>query len=187
MGKFLDENGVTHLVSKLDNRYAKTDGSNAISESYWPISTLQSYHQTISYEPKPATIGLLKEALDNAMYNHKTLQYPGQIYSVPVTITNIVAHWEDDDYELLAGSRSFFMRLDQYCVPNYGIFLVGGMYARCFYRLVKGESNAGEWETPVKILDVENYANIIGTGYIDTISTSEISQIISSLQFNYLG
>ena len=109
------------------------------------------------------TMADLKSALTAQM--NSGLNKPGSMgYTSSSSIANIMSNWTNDDYELVAGSRTNFLRLDGYGSSTYGVFLVSG-YQGSFYRLLKNSSTA--WGGPYLILDTGNYANTLDSRYVN--------------------
>lgn len=101
------------------------------------------------------TMADLKSALTTQMGSG--LNKPGSMGFVTTTsVANIMSNWANDDYKLVAGARTNFLRLDGYESSTYGVFLVSG-YQGSFYRLLKNSSTA--WGGPYLILDTENYTS----------------------------
>ena len=101
------------------------------------------------------TMADLKSALTTQMGSG--LNKPGSMGFVTATsVANIMSNWANDDYELVAGARTNFLRLDGYGSSIYGVFLVSG-YQGSFYRLLKNSSTA--WAGPYLILDAGNYTS----------------------------
>ena len=109
------------------------------------------------------TMADLKSALTTQMGSG--LNKPGSMGFVTATsVANIMSNWANDDYELVAGARTNFLRLDGYGSSIYGVFLVSG-YQGGFYRLLKNSSTA--WAGPYLILDTGNYASTLDSRYVN--------------------
>ncbi len=109
------------------------------------------------------TMADLKSALTTQMGSG--LNKPGSMGFVTATsVANIMSNWANDDYELVAGARTNFLRLDGYGSSIYGVFLVSG-YQGSFYRLLKNSSTA--WAGPYLILDTGNYASTLDSRYVN--------------------
>lgn len=109
------------------------------------------------------TMADLKSALTTQMGSG--LNKPGSMGFVTTTsVANIMSNWANDDYELVAGARTNFLRLDGYGSSIYGVFLVSG-YQGSFYRLLKNSSTA--WAGPYLILDTGNYASTLDSRYVN--------------------
>ena len=109
------------------------------------------------------TMADLKSALTTQM--NSNLNEPGSMgYVSSSHVANIMSNWANDDYELVAGSRTNFLRLDGYGSSTYGVFLVSG-YQGSFYRLLKNSSTA--WGGPYLILDTGNYASTLDSRYVN--------------------
>ena len=108
------------------------------------------------------TMADLKSSLTTQMGSN--LNKPGSMGFVTTTsVASIMSNWANDDYELVAGSRTNFLRLDGYGSSRYGVFLVSG-YQGSFYRLLKNSSTA--WGGPYLILDTGNYASTLDSRYV---------------------
>lgn len=109
------------------------------------------------------TMADLKSALTTQMGSG--LNKPGSMgFVTAASVANIMSNWANDDYELVAGARTNFLRLDGYESSTYGVFLVSG-YQGSFYRLLKNSSTA--WAGPYLILDTGNYASTLDSRYVN--------------------
>jgi len=109
------------------------------------------------------TMADLKSALTTQMGSG--LNKPGSMgFVTTAAVANIMSNWANDDYKLVAGSRTNFLRLDGYGSSTYGVFLVSG-YLGSFYRLLKNSSTA--WGGPYLILDTGNYASTLDSRYVN--------------------
>ena len=109
------------------------------------------------------TMADLKSALTTQMASN--LNKPGSMgFVTAASVANIMSNWTNDDYELVAGARTNFLRLDGYESSTYGVFLVSG-YQGSFYRLLKNSSTA--WAGPYRILDTGNYASTLDSRYVN--------------------
>ena len=109
------------------------------------------------------TMADLKASLLSLMEG--SLNKPGSVgYVTSNSVTSLMSNWSDDSYELVAGARTNFLRLDGYESPTYGVFLVSG-YQGSFYRLLKNSSTA--WGGPYLILDTGNYASTLDSRYVN--------------------
>lgn len=108
------------------------------------------------------TMADLKSALTTQMGSG--LNKPGSMGFVTTTsVANIMSNWANDDYELVAGARTNFLRLDGYGSSTYGVFLVSG-YAGYFYRLLRNDSST--WAGPYTLLDTGNYTSHLDSRYV---------------------
>lgn len=109
------------------------------------------------------TMADLKSALTTQMGSG--LNKPGSMgFVTAASISNIMPNWANDDYKLVAGARTNFLRLDGYESSTYGVFLVSG-YQGSFYRLLKNSSTA--WGGPYLILDTGNYSSTLDSRYVN--------------------
>ena len=123
------------------------------------------------------TMADLKSALTTQMGSG--LNKPGSMGFVTTTsVANIMSNWANDDYKLVAGARTNFLRLDGYESSTYGVFLVSG-YQGSFYRLLKNSSTA--WGGPYLILDTGNYTGTLDSRYLLK-STYTASDILTKLK-----
>ena len=108
------------------------------------------------------TMADLKSSLTTQMGSN--LNKPGSMgFVTAASVSNIMSNWANDNYELVAGSRTNFLRLDGYGSSTYGVFLVSG-YLGSFYRLMGTDS---KWSGPYTILDTGNYTSHLDSRYVN--------------------